>query len=213
MTEIHTFRSDRDSREAFINHAWETQERSLLESRQRTLLPWAFVLFIKRTALSRPRWTTGRMGQTGQIPGWPLVSFWCHLNLLADCLCSLGLLSPPIWPTVSASQATVSTISATVSANGLSLQSWQTLSALWNCILAGSYPSIRAALSLYLSAFSYLSKGRKINKKLVKSAFSWHMHQKGVCGAYIYISYKKYISLNFPWEITTVFYKCFFKLL
>jgi hypothetical protein len=83
MTEIHTFRCDRYSREAFINHAWGTQERSLLESRQRTLLPWAFVLFIKRTALSRPRWTTGRMGQTGQIPGWPPVSFWCHSNSLS----------------------------------------------------------------------------------------------------------------------------------
>ena len=164
MTEIHTFRCDRDSREAFINHVWGTQERSLLESRQRTLLPWAFVLFIKRTALSRPRWTTGQMGQTGQIPGWPPVSFWCHLNLLADCLCSLGLLSLPIWPTVSASQVTVSTISATVSAYGLSLQSWQTLSALWNCILADSHPSIRAALSIYLSAFPYLSKGRNSTK-------------------------------------------------
>ena len=132
----------------------------------------------QRTALSRPRWTTGRMGQTGQIPGWPPVSFWCHLNLLTDCLCSLGLLSLPIWPTVSASQATVSTISATVSAYGLSLQSWQTLSALWNCILADSHPSIRAALSLYLSAFPYLSKGRNSTKKLVKSAFRWHMHQE-----------------------------------
>ena len=180
MTEIHTFQCDRDSREAFINHAWETQERSLLESRQRTLLPWAFVLFIKRTALSRPRWTTGRMGQTGQTPVPPPVSFWCHLNLLADCLYSLGLLSLPIWLTVSVSQATVSTISATVSANGLSLQSWQTLSALWNCILADSHPSIRAALSLYLSAFPYLSKGRKLTKKiLVKSALADVCTRKG----------------------------------
>jgi hypothetical protein len=165
MTEIHTFRCDRYSREAFINHAWGTQERSLLESRQRTLLPWAFVLFIKRTALSRPRWTTGQMGQTGQIPGWPPVSFWCYLNSLAYYLCSLGLLSLPNWPTVSVSQATVSAIAATVSAYGLSLQSRQTLSALWICILAGFYPSIRAALSLYLSAFPYLSKGRKLTKK------------------------------------------------
>ena len=190
MTEIHTFRCDRYSREAFINHAWGTQERSLLESRQRTLLPWAFVLFIKRTALSRPRWTTGRMGQTGQIPGWPPVSFWCYLNSLAYYLCSLGLPSLPNWPTVSASQATVSAIAATVSAYGLSLQSRQTLSALWNCILAGSYPSIRAALSLYLSAFPYLSKGRKLTKNISQVSFSWHMHQKR-CVVHIYISYKK----------------------
>ena len=126
----------------------------------------------QRTALSRPRWTTGRMGQTGQIPGWPPVSFWCHLKSLAYYLCSLGLPSLPNWPTVSASQATVSAIAATVSAYGLSLQSQQTLSTLWNCILAGSYPSIRAALSLYLSAFPYLSKGRNLTKKLVKSALA-----------------------------------------
>jgi len=130
---------------------------------------------LQRTALSRPRWTTGRMGQTGQIPGWPPVSLDV---ILIRYLCSLGLLSLPNWPTVSASQATVSAIAATVSAYGLSLQSQQTLSTLWNCILAGSHPSIRAALSIYLSAFPYLSKGRNLTKKLVRSALRWHMHQK-----------------------------------
>jgi hypothetical protein len=151
---------------------------------------------LQRTSLSRPRWMTGRMGQTGQTPGWPPVSFWCHLKLLTDCLCSLGLLSLPNWPTVSASQATVSAIAATVSAYGLSLQSRQTLSALWNCILAGSYPSIRAALSLYLSAFPYLSKGRKLTKNISQVSVSWHMHQKG-CAVHICYIVKKYISLFF----------------
>ena len=141
---------------------------------------------LQRTALSRPRWTTGRMGQTGQIPGWPPVSFWCHLNSLAYYLCSLGLLSLPNWPTVSVSQATVSAIAATVSAYGLSLQSRQTLSALWICILAGFYPSIRAALSLYLSAFPYLSKGRKLTKNISQISFSWYLHQKR-CAVHIYI--------------------------
>ena len=159
MTEIHTFRCDRYSREAFINHAWGTQERSLLESRQRTLLPWAFVLFIKRTALSRPRWTTGRMGQTGQIPGWPPVSFWCHSN-------SLSLLSGI---TVSAKLANSLCVSGYRLCNRgycLCIRNVSAISAdfLWICILAGSYPCIRAALSLYLSAFPYLSKGRNSTK-------------------------------------------------
>ena len=43
---------------------------------------------------------------------------------------------------------------------------------LWICILAGSYPCIRAALSIYLSAFPYLSKGRNLTKKLVRSALA-----------------------------------------
>jgi hypothetical protein len=212
MTEIHAFRCDRDSREAFINHAWETQERSLLESRQRTLLPWASVLFIKRTAPSPV--------QDGRRDGWDRRDKSpddCRLVfdvILTRYLCSLGLPSLPNWPTVSASQATVSAIAATVSAYGLSLQSRQTLSALWICILAGFYPSIRSALSLYLSAFPYLSKGRNSTKKINQVSFLTDIctKKKGVLGAYIYRT-KKYISQNFPWEITTIFYKCFFKLL
>jgi hypothetical protein len=164
MTEIHTFRGDRDSREAFINHAWETQERSLLESRQRTLLPWAFVLFFGGPPSPVQDGRRDGWDRRDKSPDDRRLVFRCHLNMLADCLCSLGLLSLPIWPTVSASQATVSTISTTVSAYGLSLQSWQTLLAFWNCILADSHPSIRAALSLYLSAFPYLSKGRNLTK-------------------------------------------------
>jgi hypothetical protein len=169
MTEIHTFRCDRYSREAFINHAWGTQERSLLESRQRTLLPWAFVL----SSRGPPSPV-----QDGRRDGWdrrdksPDDRRLVFDVILTRYLCSLGLPSLPNWPTVSVSQATVSAIAATVSAYGLSLQSRQTLSALWNCILAGSYPSIRAALSLYLSAFPYLSKGRNLTKKLVRSALA-----------------------------------------
>ena len=169
MMEIHTFRCDRDSREAFINHAWETQERSLLESRQRTLLPWALVLFLRGPPSPV---------QDGRRDGWDRRDKSpddCRLVfdvILTRYLCSLGLPSLPNWPTVSASQATVSAIAATVSAYGLSLQSQQTLSTLWNCILAGSHPSIRAALSIYLSAFPYLSKGRNLTKKLVRSALA-----------------------------------------
>ena len=134
--------------------------------------------------------------------------------ILTRYLCSLGLPSLPNWPTVSVSQATVSAIAATVSAYGLSLQSRQTLSALWICILAGFYPSIRAALSLYLSAFPYLSKGRKLTKKYQSSQLQLTYAPEKVRGAYVYIPYKKiYISIFLPWEITTVFYKCFFKLL
>ncbi len=125
--------------------------------------------------------------------------------MLADYLCSLGILSLPIWPTVSASQATVSTISATVSAYGLSLQSRQTLSALWNFILAGSHPSIRAALSLYLSAFPYLSKGRNLKKKLVKSALA-DICTKHEYAVHIYRIKKLYISIFLPQEITKKYF-------
>ena len=57
---------------------------------------------------------------------------------------------------------------------------------LWICILAGSYPCIRAALSLYLSAFPYLSKGRNSTKKLVKSALADVCTRKGARCIYIY---------------------------
>ena len=194
MTEIHTFRCDRYSREAFINHAWGTQERSLLESRQRTLLPWAIVLFLR--GLPSPV-------QDGRRDGWdrrdksPDDRRLVFDVILTRYLCSLGLPSLPNWPTVSVSQATVSAIAATVSAYGLSLLSRQTLSALWICILAGFYPSIRAALSLYLSALPYLSKGRKLTKNISQVSFGWHMHQKR-CAVHIYIyRIKKYISLFF----------------
>jgi hypothetical protein len=122
---------------------------------------------LQRTALSRPRWTTGRMGQTGQIPGWPPVSFWCHSN-------SLSLLSGI---TVSAKLANSLCVSGYRLCNRgycLCIRNVSAISAdfLWICILAGSYPCIRAALSIYLSAFPYLSKGRNLTKKLVRSALA-----------------------------------------
>ena len=136
---------------------------------------------LQRTALSRPRWTTGRMGQTGQIPGWPPVSFWCHSN-------SLSLLSGI---TVSAKLANSLCVSGYRLCNRgycLCIRNVSAISAdfLWICILAGSYPCIRAALSLYLSAFPYLSKGRKLTKKiLVKSALADVCTRKGARCIYI----------------------------
>ena len=98
MTEIHTFRCDRYSREAFINHAWGTQERSLLESRQRTLLPWAFVLFIKRTAPSpvqdgrRDRWDRrDKSPDDRRLVFNVLLTRWLTISALWDyCLCQIG---------------------------------------------------------------------------------------------------------------------------
>ncbi len=93
-----------------INHAWETIERSPLESRLRTLLPWEpFSLSggspwpSKMADGTDPRTTAGQ-------------SMSLYQSILADCLCNFGLLPLPSLPTVSASRAIISSISATVSA-------------------------------------------------------------------------------------------------
>jgi hypothetical protein len=97
MTEIHTFRCDRYSREAFINHAWETQERSLLESRQRTLLPWAFVLFLRGPPSPvqdgrRDGWDRRDKSPDDRRLVFDVISTrWLTISALWDyCLCQIG---------------------------------------------------------------------------------------------------------------------------
>ena len=60
--EIEDPQGERDSPEALISHAWETEERSSLRSAFRISLPWdAPALLAWRTvAPAPPRWRTGR---------------------------------------------------------------------------------------------------------------------------------------------------------
>ncbi len=62
LMEIEDPQGERDSPEALISHAWETEERSSLRSAFRISLPWdAPALLAWRTvAPAPPRWRTGR---------------------------------------------------------------------------------------------------------------------------------------------------------
>jgi hypothetical protein len=68
LMEIEDPQGERDSPEALISHAWETEERSSLRSAFRISLPWdAPALLAWRTvAPTPPRWRTGRT--SGPLP-------------------------------------------------------------------------------------------------------------------------------------------------
>jgi hypothetical protein len=99
--EIEDPQGERDSPEALISHAWETEERSSLRSAFRISLPWdAPALLAWRTvAPAPPRWRTGRTSGP-LLVSWKFLKFPLPLPLclsislhIGICLCILGISS------------------------------------------------------------------------------------------------------------------------
>ena len=101
LMEIEDPQGERDSPEALISHAWETEERSSLRSAFRISLPWdAPALLAWRTvAPTPPRWRTGRTSGP-LLVSWKFLKFPLPLPLclsislhIGICLCILSISS------------------------------------------------------------------------------------------------------------------------
>jgi len=164
-----------------INHAWETIERSPLESRLRTLLPWE---------PSSPSEGSPRPSKMADHSD----HYW---SVYESVIINLGLLSLPSWPPVSASQAIAyaNLCNRLCNLGRLSLPSWATFFSGLTPRYQGCYISLSA-----LSIKTSLSKWRNQTKNL--SANCWQLHRQ------ISIAY---IKKGFPWNITNfyMFYRVF----
>ena len=101
LMEIEDPQGERDSPEALISHAWETEERSSLRSAFRISLPWdAPALLAWRTvAPAPPRWRTGRTSGP-LLVSWKSLKFPLPLPLclsislhIGICLCIFSISS------------------------------------------------------------------------------------------------------------------------